>query len=86
MYEKDEIVINGITLNEKQKIMLIEAIGGHVEFGVQCSNFIEEEKGIEESEQEEIINEIDDMFIRWKHYFIECKTVKICKKAWKLTL
>lgn len=64
MYEKDEIMINGITLNEKQKIMLIEAIGGHMEFGVQCNNFIEEEAGIGESEQKEIIYEIDDMFIR----------------------
>lgn len=64
LYEKNEIIINGKTLNDKQKMVLIEAINGHVEFGVQCKNFLSDECGIDFEEQKEIVNEINDLFIR----------------------
>lgn len=64
LYEKDEIMINGKTLNDKQKVVLIEAINGHMEFGVQCRNFLADECEIDFEEQKEIVSEIDDLFIK----------------------
>lgn len=63
MYEKDEIIINGKKLNEKQKMVLIEAINGHIEFGVQCRHFLDD-NGVDFEEQKKTVREIDDLFIR----------------------
>lgn len=64
LYREDSIVINGKELNVEQATMLIEAINGNIEFGVQCSGFLEDGCGIDASRQSELLNEIDTLFIK----------------------
>lgn len=60
--QKDKITINGIELNDKQVLMVKEAMNGHNEFGAQFEGYLESEEGLSIDEQSLIISSICDMF------------------------
>lgn len=64
LWKNEVIIINGVKLTERQSTVLVEAIYGHVEFGIQYEGFLEEACGISPEEQKEAIHEINEMFIR----------------------
>lgn len=63
-WDRDEIIINGKKLNADQTTILIEAIYGNVQFGTQCEGWLEDACGISVDRQMEIVNEVDNMFVR----------------------
>ena len=60
--QKDKITINGIELNDKQVLMVKEAMNGHNEFGAQYEGYLESAEGLSIDEQSSIISSIYNMF------------------------
>ena len=60
--QKDKITINGIELNDKQVLMVKEAMNGHNEFGAQYEGYLESVEGLSVDEQSSIIASIYNMF------------------------
>lgn len=63
-WDRDEIIINGKKLNADQTTILIEAINGNAQFGTQYEGFLEDACGMSIDKQMEIVNEVDNMFVR----------------------
>lgn len=54
------IVVNGVTLTNEQATVIIEAINGHKDFGVQYSGYLES-IGMDDKEQVDIVDSLYDL-------------------------